>query len=147
MQGKVMEKADCSGQWKFLEDELEPCCVVTWRMEVVYMNTPARSLVPEDWFGCRCWEIFPVKDQNCAANCPAIQAVSRGEDIVYCEETLYPSNGSSVTIGVAVIPTILTGTDRGGAVLLIRPRSENNEEKDFERNLLERAGQLRRKFS
>ena len=36
--------------WGFLEDEVDACAVVSSRMEFVYLNRPARQLVPEEWF-------------------------------------------------------------------------------------------------
>ncbi len=131
-----------SRRWGFLEREPDACSVVTWRMEVVYLNAAARSLVSPGWFGCRCWEVFPVGDSTCAARCPAVKAIHEGNEIVYCEETLYPGKGTSVTVGVAVIP-LGKKVREGDAVLLIRPKIPGRSEEVFRRSLLERADELR----
>jgi hypothetical protein len=47
-------------RWGFLEDNPDACAVVSDRMELIYMNQPARELVSESWFGRRCFEIFPT---------------------------------------------------------------------------------------
>ena len=39
--------------WNFLEDEHDPCFVVSERMELAYINGAAQQLVPEEWFGNR----------------------------------------------------------------------------------------------
>ncbi|MBI4586266.1 MAG: hypothetical protein HY717_19830 [Planctomycetes bacterium] len=133
---------ELAARWSFLDREPDACSVVTWRMEVVYLNAAARSLVSPGWFGCRCWEVFPVGDSTCAARCPAVKAVNKGNEIVYCEETLYPGKGTSVTVGVAVIP-LGKKARQGDAVLLIRPKIPGRSEEVFRRSLLERAQELR----
>ena len=59
-------QARAAAQWGFLEDHPDACGVVTLRMELIYLNAAARTLVPQRWFGCRCWEAFPVADSGCA---------------------------------------------------------------------------------
>jgi hypothetical protein len=131
-------------RWRFLEDEADPSCVLTRSMEVLYLNAAARTLVPLRWFGCRCWEIFPVGDESCVSRCPAVKAVNKSEDIVYCEETLYSKeDGSPIRVGVAVIPLSSDGRKEEKALLLIRPKAAGGLEADFQRSLLERAEVLR----
>jgi hypothetical protein len=113
-------------------------------MEVLYLNAAARALVPLRWFGCRCWEMFPVGEQSCAARCPAVKAVNNADDITYCEETLYSSeDGSPVHVGVAVIPLTGDGLEEEKALLLMRPKTTGSIQKEFQRGLLERARVLR----
>lgn len=128
--------------WNFLEEEADACAVVTRRMEVIFLNPAARRLVPRRWFGCRCWEIFPVGDESCAARCPAVRAVSRGSEIIYCEETLFPRGGEPVPVGVAVIPVAGSPEDGQRAVLLIRPKPAGAAGQDFRGELLARAEAL-----
>ncbi len=133
--------ASRSSRWGFLEREPDGFGVVTRGMEVLYLNAVARSLVPLRWFGCRCWDLFPVGDQGCASRCPAVKAVSRSPEIFYCEETLYGRGGVPINFGVAVIP--VAGQDGSRAVLLLRPKPEGSDDESFRRGILERAGQLR----
>lgn len=130
-------------RWEFLEKQSDACSVVTGRMEVIYVNSPARSMVGSGWFGCRCWEVFPVGDESCAARCPAVKAVHRGNDIVYCEETISAPDGSPMTLGVAVIPVRDAGGEGERAVLLLRPRPAGISEPAFLREVLERAREVR----
>ena len=62
--------------WSFLEAESDACVVVSERMELIYVNTSARSLMPEGWFGKRCFEVLPVAGETCAFHCPKIRAVN-----------------------------------------------------------------------
>ncbi len=128
-------------RWSFLEEESDACCVVTRRMEVVYLNATARSLVRADFFGRRCWEVFPVGGGACAARCPAVRAVSQADAIVYCEETVQVA-GQPVTLGVAVIPlrTAPAGPDRG--LLLLRPKTAGRSDEAFRDELLAYARRL-----
>ena len=59
-------------RWSRLEDCSDASAVVSRRMEVLYLNPAARSLVPPRWRGLRCWEVFPVRDRSCASPCPAM---------------------------------------------------------------------------
>jgi hypothetical protein len=126
-------------RWGFLEDEPDACAVVSDRMELVYMNAPARSLVSQEWFGRRCYEILPTANELCAFQCPTIAAVHDSHEILYCEETLRAPEGASRELGVAVIPLEGMSRDEARAVLLLRPKSEATEEA-----LLEEARTLRR---
>ncbi len=56
--------------WNFLEDERDPCIVVSERMELVYINGAAQQLVPQEWFGKRCFEVFPVVDETMSVPLP-----------------------------------------------------------------------------
>ena len=91
-------------RWSFLEDERDACVVVSERMELVYINAAARELVPGQWFGKRCFEVFPVVDETCAFHCPKIRAVSESLDVVYCEETVCSRDMDCVVLGVGLIP-------------------------------------------
>jgi len=131
-----------ASRWGFLEEQSDACSVVTRRMEVVYLNHSAQTLVPPAWMGRRCWEVFPVGASSCAARCPAVKAVSASNEIVYCEETIYPG-GKPLPLGVAVIPLGETGKDGEQAVLLLRPRAGHQEGDEFKAALLEDARNLR----
>ncbi len=136
-------KERLSLRWDFLENEFDACCVVTRRMEVVYLNAAARSLLPPKWFGRHCWEVFPVGDRVCAPRCPAILAVCRAQDIIYCEETIYDRDGSPVPLGVAVIPLRVRPGGGEPAILLFRRNAPDIAQDVFRRELLEHAGKLR----
>lgn len=123
--------------WSFLENVADPSAVVTRSMQVVYLNASARSLVPEEWRGLRCWEIFPVGEQSCASRCPAVKAV-QSEGISYCEEEIYPG-GAAVRLGVAVIPLPEAAHGDARAVLLLRPKDSELSEDSFREALLSDA--------
>ena len=125
--------------WTWLEEERDPCVVVSERMEFVYANAAAREeLVPGSWFGKRCFEVFPVVDETCAFHCPKITVVNESTDVVYGEETV-----CSQGIGVAVIPLGTGRTDRGRAVLLMRGKDAGMPETEFEARLLRDARGVR----
>jgi hypothetical protein len=107
-------------------------------MELVYMNAPARRLVSREWFGRRCFEIFPTADDLCAFRCPTMTAVHDSHEILYCEETLRGSDGPNRELGVAVIPLEGMSGDEARALLLLRPKGEVTEEA-----LLEEARRVR----
>ena len=132
-----------ASRWHFLEQTEDACVVVTRRMEVLYLNAAARVLVPSVWFGRRCWEVFPVTGERCAARCPAIRAVSNAEDIVYCEETLFAPDGITQSLGVAVIPLRIAGAEGEQGILLLRPKAPREPEDILRRGLLRRAAVLR----
>ena len=136
-------KEQLSLRWGFLEKQFDACSVVTRRMEVIYLNAAARSLLPPKWFGRRCWEVFPVGDRVCAPRCPAILAVSKPQGITYCEETFYGRDGSPVPLGVAVIPLRVLPGGGGRAILLLRRNAPDIARDVFQRELLEQAGKLR----
>jgi hypothetical protein len=124
-------------RWGFLEDEPDACAVVSDRMEVVYMNEPARKLVAESWFGRRCFEIFPTANDLCAFHCPTMTAVHQSHDILYCDEILRAPGGPVRELGVAVIPLEGMSRDEARSLLLLRPKSESTREA-----LLEEASKL-----
>jgi hypothetical protein len=93
-------------------------------MELVYMNDGARKLVSQEWFGRRCFEIFPTANELCAFRCPTIAAVHDAHEIHYCEETLRSPGGPVRELGVAVIPLEGMSRDEARALLLLRPKSE-----------------------
>jgi hypothetical protein len=73
-------------------------------MELVYINTAARELVPGEWFGKRCFEVLPIVDEACTFHCPKIRAVNESVDVVYCEETVFAGNNDRRVFGVGLIP-------------------------------------------
>jgi PAS fold len=125
-------------RWGFLEGNPDACAVVSDRMELIYMNEPARRLVSESWFGRRCFEIFPTANDLCAFHCPTMTAVHESHDILYCEETLRAPSGPVRELGVAVIPLEGMSQEEARSLLLLRPKSESTREA-----LLEEASKLR----
>ena len=115
-------------RWGFLEENTDACAVVSDRMELVYLNEPARALVPEEWFGRRCFEILPTANDLCAFNCPTVAAVHDAHEILYCEEVLKSPDGSTRQLGVAVVPLLGMSGDEARAVLLMRPQAEGTED-------------------
>ena len=133
-------KLDCAAHWGFLERETDAACVVTRCMEVLFLNSLARTLVPKRWFGCRCWEVFPVGEASCASKCPAVKAVRAGESITYCEETLFAPNGTPLHFAIAVIPL---GPQEERAIILLRPKGAGGDGDALRSSLLDRAHALR----
>ena len=93
-------------RWNFLEDEADACIVVSGRMELVYVNGAAKTLIPDAWFGKRCFEVLPVVDETCAFHCPKIAAVNESPDVVYCEEAVELSE-QSVSVDLSSLSGIL----------------------------------------
>jgi hypothetical protein len=142
--GSILED-ESALRWGFLEEDPDACAVVSDRMELVYMNAPARKLVSRAWFGRRCFEIFPTANDLCAFRCPTMTAVHESHEILYCEETLRGPEGPARELGVAVIPIgELEGSTRDSAraLLLLRPKGEVTRETllDVARGLRERTG-------
>ncbi len=129
-------------RWGFLEGDPDACAVVSDRMELVYMNEPARKLVSESWFGRRCFEIFPTVNDLCAFHCPTMTAVHESHDVLYCEENLRTPNGPVRELGVAVIPLEGMSQDEARSLLLLRPKSESTRDA-----LLEDASKLRTRLA
>jgi hypothetical protein len=142
-EGLLQRQERMASRWGFLEAERDACSVVTRQMVVVYLNEVARSLVPPGWFGRRCWDVFPVGEESCASRCAAVAAVSKDDDIAYCEETIYAGDGSPLRLGVAVIPLRVTPPADERAILLLRAKTPGMAEEVFRRELLERAAELR----
>ena len=119
--------------------------VVSERIELVYVNGPARRFVPENWFGKRCFEVLPTADEACAFHCPKIDAVNESTtpQVMYCEEVLYQSNLSRLVLGVGLIPLGADATDRARAVFVLRAKDESADAEAFETTLLEDARRLR----
>ncbi len=109
-------------RWSPLENEEAPCAVVSERMELIYLNKSARALIPQDWFAKRCWEVFPVKEEDCVWKCPTVFAVNTADSTTYCEETLAAGDGSGQTLGVAVVPVSETKLGRASAILVFCPK-------------------------
>ena len=129
--------------WTWLEEERDPCVVVSERMEFVYANDAARELVPDAWFGKRCFELLPVVDETCAFHCPKITAVNESTDVVYCEETVCSHGTDCEVFGVGVIPLGTGRADRGRAVFLMRGKDEGVPGAEFEARLLRDARGMR----
>ena len=138
-------------QWSFLDDEPDACVVVSERMELVYVNTAARGLMPSEWFGKRCFEVFPVADQTCAFHCPKIDAVNETSDtsskVAYCEETLYKANLEREVLGVGLIPLGPARTDRARAVFVLRSQDGSVDAPAFESKLLRDAEVVRQRIA
>ncbi len=146
MQDPLRDEA--SLHWNFLEDEGDPCVVVSERMEFVYINGAARSLVPDQWFGKRCFEVLPTVDETCAFHCPKIDAVndSMTSQVIYCEEVLYKGNLDRVVLGVGLIPLGAERTDRARAVFVLRSKAESEDAAAFESQLLQDADRVRQRI-
>lgn len=134
-------------RWSRLEGEREACVVVSDRMELVYINTAARELVPGEWFGKRCFEVLPIVDEACAFHCPKIRAVNESVDVVYCEETVFVGNNDRRVFGVGLIPLGPGGDDRARAVLMLPARGESVDESAFRAQLLTDAKSLERRLT
>lgn len=128
--------------WSFLEEEAEACAVVSSRMEFVYLNQPARRLVPKEWFAKRCFETFPVANERCAFFCPTITAVHAATEIVYCKESLRLGQGGTLELDVAVIPIEGKPVDEARSLLVFR---EHRDEASL-RTLATEAAALRDKL-
>ncbi len=133
-------------RWNRLEDEREACVVVSDRMELVYINTAARELVPGEWFGKRCFEVLPIVDEACAFHCPKIRAVNESVDVVYCEETVFVGPNDRRVFGVGLIPLGPGSDDHARAVFLLRAKGESVEESAFRTQLLTDAKSLARRI-
>lgn len=135
--------------WNFLEDEPDPCIVVSERMELVYINGAAQQLVPQEWFGKRCFEVFPIVDETCAFHCPKIDAVSESPEtspkVVYCEEAVYTGTLKRVVLGVGLIPLGAERADHARAVFVLRSKDASAEARVFESQLLQDAEQVRQR--
>jgi hypothetical protein len=140
---KPDSQQDSSGlRWSRLEDEREACVVVSDRMELVYINTAARELVPGEWFGKRCFEVLPTVDQACAFHCPKIRAVNESVEVVYCEEDVMLGRSNRMVFGVGLIPLGPGGDDRARAILLLRAKGASVDESAFRTQVLTEAKSL-----
>lgn len=136
-----MNRVNIAARWSVLEALADPCGVVSHGMEVLYLNAAARALVSPEWFGRRCWQVFPVKETTCAARCPVVTTALQSGHILYCEEHLSPQGGAPITVGVAVIPLEQTSSKEERAMLLLRLKEADAPE-GFRQNLLADAGRL-----
>ena len=134
-------------RWEFLEDESDPCAVVSERMELLYLNEAGRALTLPDWFAKRCFEVLPNRDEHCAWHCPTITAVSEASEITYCEEALSPADGPSVTLGTAVIPIEHSAEDGARALLMFRRKDTGGDQPSFQEKLLADARDLHARVS
>lgn len=96
---------------------------------------------PPDWYGKPCWKVFPVGEASCASRCPAIKAVRSSNEIVYCEEHIFPAN-TLITLGVAIIPLGCEQAVGAKSILLLKPKTENADDSKFKKAMLEEAAQL-----
>jgi hypothetical protein len=117
-------------------------------MELVYVNQPARAFVPKEWFGKRCFEVWPVADGTCAFHCPKIEALNEAPaatspDVVYCEETLYTGQLDRVVLGIGLIPLDAPRADRARAIFVLRAKGEDADHAQFEAQLLQDAARVR----
>lgn len=133
-------------RWGFLEENGDACAVVSDRMELVYLNGPARALVPEEWFGRRCFEVLPTANDVCAFHCPTVAAVHDSHEILYCDEVLKTEDGKTRELGVAVIPLLGMSGDEARAVLLMRPKEVDGEEEKLLATARQFRGDLLRRF-
>jgi len=134
-------------RWSSLEAEREACVVVSDRMELVYINTAARELVPGEWFGKRCFEVLPTVDKACAFHCPKIRAVNESVEVVYCEETVRVGHDDQRVFGVGLIPLGPAGGDRARAILLLRAKDPSVEDNAFQTQLITDATTLARRMA
>ncbi len=134
-------------RWSFLDEESEPCAVVSDRMEVVYLNRSGRALGSPDWFGKRCFEVLPVTDAWCALHCPTIKQVNETREIAYCQETFRGEEGADINLGGAIIPVTRPEERQGQALLVLRRRDADDDEKAFRERLLADAGALKVKVA
>jgi hypothetical protein len=139
---EALLKEDAALSWEFLDDEPDPCAVVTGRMELLYINQPCQSLVPHEWFARRCFEILPTSEALCAMDCPTIAAVQSSDQIVYADECLQSESGSPINLGTAVIPVDRSLEDSARAILLFRLRDGDAEPATFTARLLDDAHNL-----
>ena len=116
-------------------------------MELVYINGAAQQLVPQEWFGKRCFEVFPIVDETCAFHCPKIDAVSESPEtspkVVYCEEAVYTGTLERVVLGVGLIPLGAERADHVQAVFVLRNQDASTETSVFQSQLLRDAEQVR----
>ncbi len=122
-------------RWSFLDNEEDACVVFSEWMEIVYLNAAARLLVPEQWFGKRCFDVLPVADRTCALHCPKIKAVSDSPEVVYCEESL-GALGSDGTFGVGLIPRGPEQSDHSRAVFVLRRKNPAGNQDEFSARLI-----------
>lgn len=129
-------------RWGFLEDEVETVAVVSPRMELVYVNSSGRRLLPENWFGKRCFETLAVGTGECAWTCPTIQAVDASEGLVYCEEHVNLEDGLTLDLGVVVIPMPQDKVRSAKALLFMRKKPQLGVEPGYQETLLKDAASL-----
>ncbi len=115
-------------------------------MELIYVNTSARSLMPEGWFGKRCFEVLPVAGETCAFHCPKIRAVNEAAEIVYCEESVCTWGNDCAVFGVGLIPLGPGSQERGRAVLVLRSKEGSRDESQFEAQLLDHARDVQKRI-
>jgi hypothetical protein len=141
MMTKAMPESIAS-RWRFLEEKTDACSVLSRRMELLYLNSAARALAPGQWFGRRCWNVFPVADPSCAARCPVIKAFSSSGEIAYCEETVFPPGQSPLVLSVAVIPVPGNAEHETSTVLFMRPKPADIPEAANRSQMIEEARRL-----
>ena len=117
-----------------------------WNVHILRVQ----KLVPQEWFGKRCFEVFPVVDETCAFHCPKIDAVSESPEtspkVVYCEEALYTGTLKRVVLGVGLIPLGAERADHARAVFVLRNKDASAEGQAFESRLLQDTEQVRQRI-
>jgi hypothetical protein len=129
-------------RWRFLDERTDACSVVTRRMELLYLNSAAKALAPGEWFGRRCWQVFPVADSSCASRCPVVKAVSTSGEIAYCEETFFPAGQPPLVLSVAVIPFPGTAEHETSTLLFMRPKPVDVPDDSTRAQMMEEARRL-----
>jgi hypothetical protein len=118
-------------------------------MEIVYVNRAGRAYVRPDCQGLRCWQALSIPDSACPARCAAVRAVARRSRVIaYVDEALVGADGSTIPVGVAVIPLDIAEVDKADAcaVLLLRQKVPTAEGA-FMESLLDDARRLQRRLS
>jgi len=128
-------------RWRFLDDLDEPVCILTRKMEVVFLNMACCGVVPPDWFGNRCWDAFPVENKSCALTCPAVKALAKGGDVPYFEELLQVAE-APLRLGVAVIPFGGFGRGFEEALVVLRVKDPLADRAAFQAVLELRAREI-----
>ena len=139
---KSVVEAEARLLWGFLEAEPDACAVVSGRMELIHCNAAWQSMLPEEWFAKRCFEVFPVDGAKCLSDCPTVDAVNQFMNIVYTDEAVRLENGDTYQFGVGVIPVPETVAPPAKAILLLRRKDEFHHDA-FREQLLADAADLR----
>lgn len=133
-------------RWCWLEAEQDACLVVSERMELVYINSAGRELVPDGRFGKRCFEVLPVVDETCVFHCSKGRDVNESREVVYCEEIVRTPDGRRATLGVGLIPLGPGADDRARGVFLMRTK-KGEDQSAFRAQLLRDAEGMRRRIA
>jgi CRP/FNR family transcriptional regulator len=122
-----------------LDEELDPCVVLSPRMDVLYVNPAAKKIVPSSWIGRPCWQTFPVVEQIYGTSSSVARSIRRSCESLFCVERII-SHGKRHDYGVAIVP--LTGSGGGREIhesanaLLVLRRKEDDLDATFESRLV-----------